>query len=398
MFEIDEEYDVVVIGAGPAGLMAARKASEGGAKTLLIEKEKRLGEKVCAEAISFSVLETAEIEPSQNFIKKRINGAYIFAPNEDKKVIFSLKDIIGYSKEGGAIIDKPAFLEELASKAIKAGADFAICANAQDIKRNKDKIEVLLSILGKKTIISTKILIGCDGVNSIIAKKFFKRENYETITCLQYRITNFELPEYDKIYFYFGSEVAPLGYAWIFPKSENIANVGIGVRNARAKDYLDKFIENHSSFFSKSKIIEMGAAPVPISGIIEEIFLDNIMLCGDAAGQVIPVTGGGIHSSIAAGKIAGEIAAKSIEEKNYSKEMLKEYAEKYNIYWGKRINRSLKVLKALEKLNDEELNMLADTLDGQDIVDLANGINTTRVAMKLMEHPLFALKIAKAIM
>jgi digeranylgeranylglycerophospholipid reductase len=247
-------------------------------------------------------------------------------------------------------------------------------------------------------IISTKILIGCDGVNSIVAKKFFKRENYETITCLQYRIANYDALEYDKIYFYFGNEVAPLGYAWIFPKGENIANVGIGVRNARAKDYLDKFIENHQIFFSKSKIIEIGSAPVPISGMIEEIVLDNIMLCGDAAGQVIPVTGGGIHSSIAAGKIAGEVAAISIEEKNYSKDMLKQYVDKYNVYWGERIKKSLKVLKALEKLNDEELNMLADILDGQDIIDLANGINTTRVAMKLMKHPLFALKIAKMIL
>ncbi|MEM1575145.1 MAG: NAD(P)/FAD-dependent oxidoreductase [Nitrososphaerota archaeon] len=398
MFKIDKEYDIVIIGAGPAGLTAARKASEGGAKTLIVEKEKRLGEKPCAEAVSFSTFETAEIKPSSNFIKQKINGAYIFAPNEDKKVVFSLKDIIGYSKEGGAIIDKPTFLEELASKTVKAGADFAICANAQDIRRNKDKIEILLSILGKKITISTKILIGCDGVNSIVAKKFFKRENYEVITCLQYRITNYENLENDKIYFYFGKEVAPLGYAWIFPKGENIANVGIGVRNANAKDYLDKFIENHKNFFSKSKIIEIGAAPVPISGMIEEIVSDNIMLCGDAAGQVIPVTGGGIHSSIAAGKIAGEIAAMSIEEKNYSKDFLKKYVEKYNIYWGERINKSLKVLRALEKLSDEELNMLADTLDGQDIVDLANGMNTTRVAMKLMKHPLFALKIAKAIL
>ena len=398
MFKIDEEYDIVIIGAGPAGLMAAKKASEKGAKTLLIEKEKRLGEKPCAEAVSFSTFKEAEIEPSPSFIKQKINGAYIFAPNEDKKVVFSLKNIIGYSKEGGAIIDKPTFLEELASKTIKAGAEFAICANAQDIKRSENKIEILLSILGKKMIISTKILIGCDGVNSIVAKKFFKRENYETITCLQYRVTNYEVPEYDKIYFYFGNEVAPLGYAWIFPKGENIANVGIGVRNARAKDYLDKFIENHQIFFSKSKIIEIGSAPVPISGMIEEIVLDNIMLCGDAAGQVIPVTGGGIHSSIAAGKIAGEVAAISIEEKNYSKDMLKQYVDKYNVYWGERIKKSLKVLKALEKLNDEELNMLADILDGQDIIDLANGINTTRVAMKLMKHPLFALKIAKMIL
>jgi digeranylgeranylglycerophospholipid reductase len=398
MFRIDEEYDVVVIGAGPAGLMAAKKASEKGAKTLIIEKEKRLGEKPCAEAVSFSTFEDAEIEPSPSFIKQKVKGAYIFAPNENKKVVFSLENIIGYSKEGGAIIDKPTFLEELASKTIKAGAEFAICANAQDIKRSENKIEILLSILGKKMIISTKILIGCDGVNSIVAKKFFKRENYETITCLQYRIANYDALEYDKIYFYFGNEVAPLGYAWIFPKGENIANVGIGVRNARAKDYLDKFIENHQIFFSKSKIIEIGSAPVPISGMIEEIVLDNIMLCGDAAGQVIPVTGGGIHSSIAAGKIAGEVAAISIEEKNYSKDMLKQYVDKYNVYWGERIKKSLKVLKALEKLNDEELNMLADILDGQDIIDLANGINTTRVAMKLMKHPLFALKIAKMIL
>src|SRR5207249_7607297 len=95
-----------------------------------------------------------------------------------------------------------------------------------------------------------------------------------------------------------------LGYIWVFPKGNGDANVGIGVKGAGAKVLLDKFIENHPRAFGSAKIERTLAAPVPVGGEAESYVADNMMLCGDAASQVIPLTGAGIHNGLVAGKIA----------------------------------------------------------------------------------------------
>ncbi|MEM2260929.1 MAG: hypothetical protein QXK24_00615, partial [Ignisphaera sp.] len=111
---------------------------------------------------------------------------------------------------------------------------------------------------------------------------------------------------------------------------------------------------------------------------------------------VIPLTGAGIHSSIAAGLAAGKIAAEAALDGDVSRERLSEF---YTLYkpWIDRIKKSLKVMRALEKMNDNELNLLAEILSDQDILDLANGLDILRVARKLAAHPIFAVKLVKAI-
>ena len=381
-------YDVVVVGAGPAGLMASRKAAEKGLKVLLVEAERRLGFKVCGEAVSKGTLEDAEVTPHQSFICNRIDGACVYAPNENKKV-----EIVG--DFGGYILDKPAFLRKLASYAIKVGVDFWINSKVFDVKHFEEGYEVYVKNFGEILTVKCRFIVGCDGVNSIIARKFFDRSNYKLISCIQYKMVNCKFEDPHKLEFYFGREVAPLGYAWIFPKDEYTANVGIGVRGVPAKKYLDKFIEKHPDKFKNAKIVEVGGAPVPIGGEIGKVVdaENGIIVCGDAAGQVIPLTGGGIHSSIVAGKVAGEVLAEHVNG-NLS---LDEYPKRYS-YWSERIMKSLKVLKVLENLSDQELNQLAEVLTGEDIIDLANGLNIRRVALKLLKHPVFALRLAKALM
>jgi digeranylgeranylglycerophospholipid reductase len=184
----------------------------------------------------------------------------------------------------------------------------------------------------------------------------------------------------------------------VFPTGRRQANVGIGVQGKPAKPYLDRFIKEHPSLFSKAEIIGIEAAPVTISGVLERIVDENVMLVGEAAGQVIPFTGGGIHSSIAAGTMAANTAVKALEEENFSRDRLKKYANRFNELWGKRIRDSLKALHVIERLNDNDLNALADILEPQDILNLVNGSDIATVARKLLRHPLFSLKIAKTLL
>jgi digeranylgeranylglycerophospholipid reductase len=164
------------------------------------------------------------------------------------------------------------------------------------------------------------------------------------------------------------------------------------VRGRPAKPYLDRFIARHPEFFGNAKVIKEGGGGVPVGGQVRELVKGNVVLCGDAAGQVIPITGGGIRSSMAAGSIAGEVLAQAIEAGDPS--VLREYPVRYSEPWGSRISKSLKVLRVIETLPDDDLNVLGDLLSGEDIIDLANGLDVKRVAAKLMLHPMVAVRIA----
>jgi digeranylgeranylglycerophospholipid reductase len=135
-----------------------------------------------------------------------------------------------------------------------------------------------------------------------------------------------------------------------------------------------------------------------VSGQLDRIVSDNIMICGEAAGHVIPLTGAGIHTSLVAGRIAGRVAAEAVSENNLTETKLYQYAVEFNKLWGDRIKKSLKGLSVIERLSDNELNIMADALKGEDVLDIANGADLERVGKALLKHPILAMKVAKALM
>lgn len=381
--------DVIVVGAGPAGLTAARIISTKGFKVAVFEKERSLSVKPCGEAVSKTTLEESLVSLSKDVIVQEIKQAAVYAPNGNKVIIEE-------GNSSGYILNKKIFLQCLAEKAVESGIDILMNQKVVDIKR-KNGVVVVKTQRGEWT---SKLILGADGFTSIVSQQFGFENNSsrELISCLQYVMVNCNLNDTQTTEFYLGNKVAPLGYVWIFPKGEKKANVGIGVRGNPAKTYLDKFINEHPNIFSKAQIVGIEAAPVTISGLLDTIVDDNVMLVGEAAGQVIPLTGGGIHASIVGGRIAGETAIEALEKEDLSKRILRKYVEKYQRTWGKRIKDSQKALSVLEKLDDADLNKLAELLTPQDILDLANGANISRVGRKFMKHPLFSLKMAKALL
>ncbi len=380
-----ENYDVAIVGAGPAGVMAAWKAATHGSRTILLEREENPGRKVCAEGVLGEALIDAEVDPSDYFVTNKIVGAYLYAPDERKRVEV---------KWGGYILDKPRFLSFLAERAGKSGANVWYGATVNDVSREDGG----LLISGKRGVVpfraSCRVIIGCDGVSSILARRYFNRENYSVVAALQYEMSACNIEDESMLQVYVGHQKAPAGYIWVFPKKNGDANVGIGVKGGNAKQLLDSFVHDHPQIFSGAVIQRSLAAPVPVGGEVGEYVQDNMMLCGDAAGQVIPLTGAGIQTGIVAGKFAGEVAAESVREGDVSAKRLSEYREKFESYFGGRIASSLKALESFERFSDDDLNIITQYLDGQDLVDMANGYNPMKVISLLVRHPLLAMKVA----
>lgn len=365
--------------------MAAWKSAGSHAKTVLIEREGSPGKKVCAEGVLADALVDAELKPSDEFVSNYISGAVLYAPDEQKKV-----NVGGE----GYILDKPAFLQVLADRAGKAGAEARFETTVENVERKDGLVEIQTKKDGDPSSVRARVVIGCDGTGSILARRFFPRKNYQAITALQYSMTDCVIEDESKLEIYVGHEKAPAGYIWVFPKGKGDANVGIGVKGAGAKMLLDKFIEKHPHAFGSAKIERTLAAPVPVGGEVESYVADNMMLCGDAASQVIPLTGAGIHTGLVAGKIAGEEAAKSVLGGNTSAASLQHYRGRFDLLWGPRISNSLKALDSFERFSDNELNIITGLLEGQDLVEMANGFSPTKAVGLMARHPLLAMKVA----
>lgn len=379
------EFDVAIIGAGPAGVMAATAATKEGARTILLEREAHPGRKPCAEGILSEVLSDAELRPDPSFAINHIDGAVLYAPDEKKKV-----NVGGE----GYILDKPAMLDVLANRAKTYGAELRYGATVESISRDNGHL-LLKGTAGSEPIsFRTRVVVGCDGTGSILARQFFQRRGYQVITAFQYSMTGCHVNDESKLEIFIGHSKAPAGYVWIFPKGHGSANVGIGIKGSGAKMLMDKFIEEHPSWFQGSKIERSQAAPVPVGGEVENYVVDNMMLCGDAAGQVIPLTGAGIHTSLVAGKIAGKVAGKACKEGDVSQGRLSAYNKEFDSLWGERISNSLKALESFERFSDDELNIITDYLDGQDLIEMAHGFSPSKAISLVARHPILAIKVA----
>ena len=123
---------------------------------------------------------------------------------------------------------------------------------------------------------------------------------------------------------HFGEHIAPGGFLWIFPKGNEVANVGLGVRNSKesAYYYLTKFIKRLDA-----TPVELNIGGVPISGPIDKTYTSGLMVVGDAAGHTDPITGAGIENAVTCGRIAGEVSVEAIGNEDTSNNYLKKYED-----------------------------------------------------------------------
>jgi len=358
------EYDVVIVGSGPAGSVTARFAAEAGAKVLVIERRREVGVPVlCGEGISRKIDKWHMLEGTR-WIAGRMDGARIYSP--DRTCVTLSAERAG--NETGYVVYRDIFDQELARLAMKAGAKFMMNTKATGLIKDKEKIKgVKAQHFDDDFEIKADIVVGADGVESKVGQwagidTTLKPKDLET--CCQYTLSNIDCKD-AYCDFYLGREIAPGGYVWVFPKGKDVANVGIGIlaslsESGLAKKLLDRFIEKDPRL-KNAEPLRFLAGAVPVSNPVETV-RDNFILIGDAARHVDPITGGGLTHCLEGGKIAGETIGRAIKEQNFSKEFLNTYEEGWKNAFGQKIERNYIVKEIMLDMDDKTFNMIAHSL------------------------------------
>jgi digeranylgeranylglycerophospholipid reductase len=317
------EYDVIVIGAGPAGSVTAAKVARAGYSVLMLEKDH-----YCRSPCAGYISNTMNLElPDDSVIQSRITKMRTYFPD------FSSCDF----ELNGLVVDRGSFDMALAQKAKEAGAEIKWGSPLLDIVAGGVKFSDGIS--------NGKIIVGADGVFSKTASLCgFEKQKFAV--CSQYHLKGIK-PLSQTCEIFFNSDYAPGGYVWIYPTGKDSAKVGLGITEGNPRANLESFITRSPLAGRLNGMkTEYVAGALPISGLREKLCSGNFLLVGDSAGMADPVTGAGINNAMLAGEIAGKTIVKSLESDDHG--IISEYDARTRRLLGKPLGRALEKRKRLD--------------------------------------------------
>ena len=360
-----EKFDVLVVGAGTAGCLAAKTAAEKGLKVCIIDSKNKenIGAKICGDALGEHHLNTLGLEkPKGDELEKKIEGVQIFSP--DLNTVFTIedKDFVGY------ILNRRLFGQWLLNKAIDKGA--LLMESTQFLEPVFDGGFVVggkVKSAGKTIQLMSKVVVDASGFAGAVRQKLpnemgieNKIENEDVEACYR-EIRQLKQEDENTKYceIYLNSEVTPGGYTWIFPKRGAKVNVGLGIcmrgKFPNPKKQLYKHILSKPQF-EGSLLLSGGAWWDPTRRPLDNMVGNGVILTGDAASLVNPIHGGGIGPSMLSGFFAGKKIAEALENGEPTQSSLWGYNRMYMDSYGKK-QASLDIFRMfLISSNDEDLN------------------------------------------
>ena len=349
-----KDYDVIVVGAGPAGSMAALYAARSGASTALIDKRKLPRDKLCGGGVNAWVIRKLSIP--ENIIERTMKQAQVVAGNK-KLPLVSWPNSLAWR-----MVLRDRFDYHLTKMAAEAGATLIDSTAIESAEL--DKKGTVCGVRAKNNIhLRCSVVIGCDGVTSTIAKtagfwsKWFNNNVRNWLSkCAYCAEAQYKLPDTeirarigDTSFIFYERDL--MGYHWIFPK-KGLLTVGTGCATTYSKkkpaSYFNDFVKSNTiakEILKDAKILDrLKGAYVPFSGTFKPSYGDGVLVAGDSAGMVGAVTGEGIYFAVRAGMAAGEIAAKAALSGNTSSKYLSRYEKKWQTEIGSHLDAQVRFL------------------------------------------------------
>ena len=360
---MEKPYDVVVVGAGPAGSTSARVAAEGGLKTLLMSRNIEIGvPDKCGEFLP-SLEEMRRLAPDAVDLERMFDPPGWCIINRTKRIRFIFQGgreiTVPFS---GVVVERKLYDNFLAKEAARAGAEIAPLTRALDLLPGGGVVARGVRGLFEAR---SRLVIGADGAYSLIARRAslpVSRDPLDYSVGYQYEMVDVDVDR-DCVEMYFGRRYAPGAYAWIIPKGGDVANVGTGVRTPymeeglNVRDYLQNFLSHSpaSDRLTRGEATAIKAGCIPVGGPMKRTVSENVIVVGDAAGHTLPTVGGGVPTALICGRIAGAAAVEHIN----GGEPVAAYEENWRKQIGRVLENSLRLRRMADILlgSDEAMNL-----------------------------------------
>ncbi|MFQ5819841.1 MAG: NAD(P)/FAD-dependent oxidoreductase [Candidatus Heimdallarchaeota archaeon] len=374
MRDPSETMEVIVIGAGPAGLIAAYELGKQSINTVILEEHTKVGVPTsCAGLISISGLSRLGIRPPTSVILNRVQGARFYSPSG--KIIK-----IERSTPQAYVVNRTGFDQYLAKRTKKEGAQILVGTRAIKIKLpNRDRagyVEVLSYDLESESQTKSyaKICIDAEGCITRLLRQagLSSPLKKNILPALQYEYQDVQDLDPTLVEVFTGLKIAPGFFAWMIPTGKDSVRVGLACNSSYSpRRLLENLIRDspilNSRLRDAYRINQLGGR-IPITGPVKKTYTDNFLVIGDAAGQIKPTTGGGVIVGGLCAQIAGKTAAKAIQLERYDAKMLSEYQQR----WKSLLRKDLLAMKwarlFFNTLEDSDIDRLFKQLAPSPII------------------------------
>ncbi len=356
---------MVVVGAGPAGSTAAYHLARRGHSVLLTEEHRRVGFPVqCAGLVSARVLRLAGTD---RMVRHVIRGANIFSPSL-RRLSFSAPEPRAY------VLSRSGLDQALAERAARAGAQVEPGWKFTGLKGRTSSGRPRLTfrnVDGEDREVQARLVVGADGVTSAVARAFRLRRPLEILPAFEAEVP-WDGGEPDQVEVYLGRALAPGLFGWSVPDGGGLSRIGVAVRadtGRTARDYYRALTGQMARRAGRPvpPPVEVVVAGIPI-GEVPRTEGDHVLLVGDAAGQVKPLSGGGIYTGMRAAEIAAEVAHEALARGEALGPALQEYGVRWRQELGEEFRRAWFLRRLFLRLSDEDFERLLDLLDEEGLL------------------------------
>jgi digeranylgeranylglycerophospholipid reductase len=351
-------HDVIVVGAGPSGNMAALRLSQMGYSVAVLDWRQNIGDKLCTGIIGRECVE--RFPPDSSIIQHSARSAVLVSPS-GKRYPVAKEDAQAY------VVDRVAYVNSIAEQAMEAGASYVLGVRVSHLNVSRDGITVATSGENQSQTYQGEMLVLASGFGSPLLRMAGlsngKSPEYMIGCQAEVAATDLEATEV-----YLGDAVAAKSFAWLVPLSGSRALAGMAPRR-RENSQMDEFLSNVQKSGRVKEVIKKPQTwGIPIKPL-SRTYSNRVLAVGDAAGLVKPTTGGGIYYAF----ISGEIAAKSINEAfragDFSAKQLKSYETRWKDVFGKELRIGYYTRMLYESLSDQQIELLMDEFLSDEVLN-----------------------------
>jgi digeranylgeranylglycerophospholipid reductase len=340
------------VGAGPTGSRCARNLAAGGLKVALLEEHRRIGvPSHCSGLVSPRTLEEADIR--EPIAANRLTGAYVHTATGGELTL-------GGGDTRALTIDRVRLDELLCEQAQGAGAHL-LRARMVHAERQNGAVYLNCQRDGRDLQLSARLVVGADGAHSRVARSLGLPGPREKVYGLGIE-GRLAVPREDFVHVFVGRKLAPGWFGWIIPTGDGHARAGIGCdRSDKPIRCYRRLVEAFPHLFRDVQVCRMYGGTIPLD-FAPRSYADNVLLVGDAAGQVKPFSGGGIYTGLVAARHAASAAAAALAADDTSAASLRGYERAWKSEIGRELVRSLRIRRFGLALSDADIDRLVATL------------------------------------